>query len=677
MRSEGQADVEWRLFAWVAALTALTVCLIMLGTDAAFHFDVYPIDGTLHFFNPLRRIGLGQRGGTDFQVFHGLGLPYAVYPLFDLLGGDLFVAESVRQLLVPLTLVITYLAVFGSLTRSTEGAIRLTTLAVLGTIAFKLTTLLIPGGSVLGIRTGLPLVFIAVIATSWRSPARVLAEGALLGLTVLLSTEQGVAIAAAYCVVSIVRAVSSRQWRVEARRMAIVSGVAAMTFVGGLTAIGGVRGMRQALVYNFGAVAQDQFWYFGSPPTAFLFSWTQFVAQPSVTLVLIAGFANAGWWLRKLATAPDRDSAKILALTTLSVYGPLSATPIVAMWVGGYVQGLSRVLIITALTAADAFASRRQARGDSSGTTRWWPELAAAALIAVALARQPAAMLDLVRAPWHMASSHLLRGDRPSFSDSWRETVSIADSVLARHRTPAHPAPLIWSTYSGIVEAANDVTNPSFDYMIDALGRDNRDAYLATFRGAQPAIVQTVDPRFTAYEEWLEATSWDFYRELLLNYRVAAVGPWSIFWERDPRPGMKAPVVARWDSSGARQPPGFTIRGLRKGEVLLLEAEVEYRLANPWRHVPLFGRMPRFFIGISGAMNTIPVPLPPYRSSVRFPIVTGGRESITLRPQVMSLLPGARLAVSSITIRGIPIDSTREPWLATRVEAGLRPLKRD
>jgi hypothetical protein len=37
-------------------------------------------------------------------------------------------------------------------------------------------------------------------------------------------------------------------------------------------------------------------------------------------------------------------------------------------------------------------------------------------------------------------------------------------------------------------------------------------------------------------EIWMEQTSWDFYEELLRNYRVIAGTPWSIFWERLPTP---------------------------------------------------------------------------------------------------------------------------------------------
>src|ERR1043166_3606961 len=168
----GAMRSTWRFVGWLVVLTALTICLISLGEDSAFHFDVFPMDGTLRFYNPLRRISLGQRGGVDFQVFHGLALPYLFYPAYRLLGAGIFVAEMVRQFFMPLTLTATFVALFSTLTPSAARTMQLATLGVLSALAFGLTTLIIPGISVLGIRTALALFFIALLAVPDESPSR-------------------------------------------------------------------------------------------------------------------------------------------------------------------------------------------------------------------------------------------------------------------------------------------------------------------------------------------------------------------------------------------------------------------------------------------------------------------------------------------------------------------------
>src|SRR5579884_1986982 len=197
------------VLAWVALLAILTTGMIFLGEDSAFHFDAFPMDGTLRLFDPLRRIALGQRGGVDFQVFHGLALPYLFYPLFRLLGTSLFASDTVRNVSMPIALVVTYCAVFGALTRNELRTVTPATVAVLLTIAFHMNTLLIPGISVLGVRTAIALLFVALIALPSAPGHRLrrqILEGVLLGLNTALSTEQGVAVVAAYTLVFGLRA---------------------------------------------------------------------------------------------------------------------------------------------------------------------------------------------------------------------------------------------------------------------------------------------------------------------------------------------------------------------------------------------------------------------------------------------------------------------------------------
>src|SRR4051812_13210769 len=82
---------------WVVGhlLNAVDVSLIV--------FDRPRADGPFQLFNALRRIDAGQRGGVDFQFFHGIGLPYLFYPFYRLFGGSIHGSEFARQL-IPLAI---------------------------------------------------------------------------------------------------------------------------------------------------------------------------------------------------------------------------------------------------------------------------------------------------------------------------------------------------------------------------------------------------------------------------------------------------------------------------------------------------------------------------------------------------------------------------------------------
>src|ERR1051326_355496 len=94
----------WALFAFLCFL------MIVIGIESALHFLGPAIDGPFQLYNALRRIWVGQRGGADFQFFHGLAIPYLHYLQFRLLGGTFIASELARQmtsvLLYPLVVIV-------------------------------------------------------------------------------------------------------------------------------------------------------------------------------------------------------------------------------------------------------------------------------------------------------------------------------------------------------------------------------------------------------------------------------------------------------------------------------------------------------------------------------------------------------------------------------------------
>ena len=114
----------------------------------------------------------------------------------------------------------------------------------------------------------------------------------------------------------------------------------------------------------------------------------------------------------------------------------------------------------------------------------------------------------------------------------WPNTIAQGQAIIDGYRGPTGQAPTLWSTYAGLIESKNNLMHPSFDYIIHAIGPENRASYLARFVSDKPRLVQTVLPSYNAHEIFIEQTSWDFYRELLQNYRVTGATPWSVYWVR-------------------------------------------------------------------------------------------------------------------------------------------------
>src|SRR3954451_19588802 len=97
-------------FVWGALFALLSVFGIVVGLETALHFVGPAIDGPFQLYNALRRIAVGERGGVDFQFFHGLGIPFLHYVPFRLLGGTFVASEVSRELvsamLYPITVVL-------------------------------------------------------------------------------------------------------------------------------------------------------------------------------------------------------------------------------------------------------------------------------------------------------------------------------------------------------------------------------------------------------------------------------------------------------------------------------------------------------------------------------------------------------------------------------------------
>ena len=645
--------------------------------EVALHFDGIPVDGPFQLFNALRRMAAGQHLGADFQFFHGAGIPLLHYLPFRALGGDLAASELTRQLISVLAGPVVLLAFFRAFTESWTRTWALTTAVTAALIAFDIAALLEPGFSLVAVRSAVPLLVPIVLHRTRSTVGRVVGAGLATGAAALMSTEQGLALAAAYVVTQAVVALRSRDIRRVGETVLTIV-VAAATVVLTLVIMGGVNGAKAALEYNYRLVPMDQYWFFGAPPSHVGASWhgmaLRFTEYPAVAIILGVGFILAVHRIQRTRTAVDAP------LSILVLHGLISCASLLGYFDPVYVAPCFRMLLIIGALELDR---RFGADRFMVGIPRRLAIAAGIAIAAGVLAGAPRLWLG-VRDAGHLASAHLVGRTGVVWSKDWQQTMQIDRQLVASETQRLGRKPVVWSTYSGWLESDLGEFNPASDYLIHALGPAGRQTYLDVFRSSRPDLVQTVAPRYTDHELFLEQTWWDLYAELLRNYMAVSETHWSLLWTRSPTTqAWPAPYWSQgsWSATGDSlyfQAPAATDTSLFRS-LVLLEIELDFRVENRASWVPVVGHMARYFAKVSDGFNPYPTTIDPYRSTVRFPVIVARNGSHLLTLESHSLLGGASIRGMGVRIREVPVSRENTRWLSRviRLQSRFLPGVRD
>lgn len=580
-----------------------------------------------------------------------------------MLGGTFIASELTRQLVSSVLYPLSVLLFFRFFIRDWTRTLAWAAMVMAASIVLGMTSVLIAVNSLAGVRSTLPMLFPIVLSFPVPRPVRITFAGLTLGGALVLGTEQGLAVAVALAVVTVIVAWGSNrraEWLTDA---ATIIAIGIVTLAGALVAMGGLNGMRAALDYNFRLVPLDQFWYFGAPPNPFLSTWSvvprMLEEVPRIPIALLAGVAvliGNVWLLRREVNRPrEREQ---FAFTVLASYGVISCASLLGSFVPVYVQPLLRVLLLLVAVSLDRVLFSVRPPG-----VRRAIAVAAPALMIVVLVQS--GFMTVVRLVPHVIREHLLGGQGAMFSGIWPATIIASQGFLDAHRGPGGRPPTLWSTYAGLLEARNGLFQPSTDRIIHALGPAGRAKYVSDFVRARPEVVQTVSPRYREYEAWIESMSWDFYAELLRQYDVFGETPWSLMWERRNTP--LAPPLFVWSTTvpvGADSVQLPTVPVVANAPpVVLLQVELAYRTRNPWHLLPIVGSLPRYLVRARGAIQRDAVSIDPYTTTTRFPIVVTRGTAPVLSWRTFSLLPGASLVVTSVEISAVPVSGRDAPWL--------------
>ena len=665
---------------WGTLFAILSIFGIVVGIETAYHFLGPAIDGPFQLYNALRRIMAGQRGGVDFQFFHGLGIPYLHYIPFRLLGGTFVASEMTREFVSSILYPVTVLIFLKFFLRSWPRTLAWSVAVLAMSFTLRMSSVLVAINSLLGVRSTMPVFLPIALCLPVSRRIRVLISGLVVGSSLILGTEQGLATVAALGIATAVIAFRSRDRGMYIADVASIIAIGIAALVLGLTILGGFTGMREALTYNFKLVPMDQYWYFGSPPNLFLSAWSvvprMMMSLPRIPLTLLAGAIAVAVCLRMLwRDANAGSSRERFAFAVFTLYGLISCASLLGTYVHAYVQPLLRVLLLLSAVALDRMLPRfdvAHGRRLVLGIGRSGLFVVAATL-AMMLVIVPGASETFTKTIPHVLRDHVLGGIGPGYTGIWPETIRSGQAMIDSRRDANGRPPTLWSTYAGLLEARNGMFHPSFDYIIHALGPANRVKYVEDFRRLQPRLVQTVSPAYTPYEGWIEETSWDFYLELLEHYEMAGSTPWSIFWEKAATPASAPTLV--WSGAVSKGADSLQLPQVPTSPdgsgLVLLQVEMDYGIRNPLRVLPIVGSLPRYLVSGTDVVQKYPVTIDPYTTTTRFPLIAVRGKAPVLRWRAASLLPGAHLDVRAVRLYVVQTSAKNVVWLRSLIQQQL------
>lgn len=611
------------------AVTAVAVALIAwlyVATGHYLYFDGYFANGAFQLLNPLRRVMDGQLLGQDFFVFHGIGTVWLHLPIYVLFGQDLQASELSRFVVSPLLHAFASVWLALVLRRHTDGwTSSLMALLFFAAAAFALGWLFFPQNSLLGTRSAFP-IFVALALAGGSGWLRV---ALLAGAALLVSPEHGIATIIALGACSGIALLRRDRITVPSRFLLMAAaGCAIFLLVLRVTS----NGLAAAnLRYALHDIPTDQFWYFGVRPNEYLpGDWSSLLSVGYLTCAALwlGGllFAANLWRIRSPFAMPSVFLFVYATFGAVSQFGYLAAANL---------QGSVRALILLCIFGAVGFHRKL-----SIAT------VGLCSLIGILVLGY--ADPDAIAYAWP---------DRPPvagefLSPYWRQHLASVDRLA--------PQGAIWSVYAGLPEASRAQYSPSFDYIIHALGPENRKRYVAAFDSAKPSLVRLDNAKNWKYGRWLISSNWSFYRRVFTGYELAGEDKMATLWK--PAPTLPAPEEQAVLTEVAGNCFVVTDQKRRGGA---FELTLTYSLANPWNSLPVIGQTPRI-IASTDSPGDAGISLPPpgaYGGKWEIPLVLKRGATAKMCTNVETFLPGVTMQLTGAKIKSVPVSASARRYL--------------
>ncbi len=479
--------IRFRKTLWVFNLL-ISIGIIAAGVNNILVFHGFYADGAFQILNPLRRID----AGLPIEFFHGKGIPYLHYPFYVLFGRTIFASEIARNVLSIAAFFCTSLTVVHACFSDT-GMRRLVLFVLLlyGYINIYAVGggLVLPGNSLLGLRGTIPLLTFALVYSSRiQGFTKSIALGICLGLSMVMSTEQGIALIIAWSTAQFMFFALARWKRQRVVLNKIISLlstilVAVITVFGTLSILSnGFSGALATLDFNVLQVTKDQFWYFGTPPHYFISRPTDLLQLSFMAPLLI--FVLIIFTIVRDTTRSNvvRSPEVFAGLLMLSIYGLLSATSYFGYQVQDYLSTWWRTIIITVCILI----------WNNEKRSSYWlkiltlkSKLLYITTYLLFFSFSVSAALVIISSLGNDAGT-LNKSGPLSLDDKWSSYIEQVSSRIDQKTMKDGHTPTLWGTYTGLIHAKYHTFNLSkYDYIIHALGPEKR------AEGNQPQIRTT------------------------------------------------------------------------------------------------------------------------------------------------------------------------------------------
>jgi hypothetical protein len=244
----------------------------------------------------------------------------------------------------------------------------------------------------------------------------------------------------------------------------------------------------------------------------------------------------------------------------------------------------------------------------------------------------------------------------------WKEYMAGMTQAINSNSKRNHLS--LWSEYAALLDASYGTFQPAEDYIIHTVGPERWHHYLETFRNTDPEFVTTMTPQFS-FAEWLQDERWEFYEDLLNNYRPVTQVEHATLWQRQSGAWVY-PAQNFQDVPFDRKTQSVVIPAAQTADEVVV-VRIRYKISNPWRKLPLIGATPRYLIAVQGTPRNMAISVPPYLTEFQFPVKLPAGKTVTLHFQTDSFLPGASIQAEDVRMKTLSKQPATAALFAQRI----------
>jgi hypothetical protein len=513
-------------------LIRILAAVLGLVLGLMWFFPILPSgDGPYQTMNWISRIKEGQLPGRDFDVFHGLGVLWfhAVLALPASTARGVIYVHAMGSVIAQFLL---WMAVFQSQER-TWGKSLWCSAALCGLVALSagvplanFNTLLAAGHSMIGARVALTLVvlFIAHLLTSsgrikgWYCS---IVMGTAAGLGAWISTDQATAatmMAVAYTFFGALSVKGSWPVRLlQACLAAAGAGVIAVFAYLFLVWLATEGSPERTLAYWWKYIPAVQFSYFGGAPDPF-FRTLKDLLNPGLLVFLgvSASMHLVGFRWRRPGQTP--------LVIGLAGYGAVSLLPLIATLALHYLSGVFCTGLISLLVSGfPKFLCQRAPKVLARPVIRYSCYFAVV-LFAARMAQVHLKNTSCVKEPGLLACE---------LHPGLNAEASAAPDFVKAARSPETGGTLLRAFYRGMPEVSTGQPGVGrYDYIIHALGDDQREEYLKALQSTNPVFLRTPAQSNFIFSQWIWHQWPELWTWILERYRFETIWNGSSYWRR-------------------------------------------------------------------------------------------------------------------------------------------------